>query len=194
MDRADLFRRAASGDAAAFEELVRRHYGRLAMWVSLRMGPLLRARVSEDDVVQETLLHAFRSVGGFADGGDGSFRRWLFTLAENRLKDLHRYHAAQRRHPAREALRPKDNERDMLARLTAGLTTPSSRARRKETADQLVASIESLPEPERSVVLMRSFEELTFKEIADRMGKSEATAAAVYAQALVRLKRTMRRR
>ena len=162
------------------------------MWISLRMGPLLRARITEDDALQETLLHAFRSVHTFVDGGEGSFRRWLFTLAENQIKDLHRYHAAQRRHPGREKPSPTGDERDMLARLSAGMTSPSSRARRREAANRLRDGIDALPEPERSVLLMRSFEELTFREIGERIETGETTATALYARAIVLLKRSLR--
>lgn len=175
---------------AGFEERVLRLQGRLSLWISLRMGPVLRARVSEEDVFQETLLEACRSYGSFRENGDDSFRRWLFSVAENRIKDLHKYHAAQRRHPRREA--PTDSERAMLDRLSAGLPTPSSHARRKELAELLTGGISKLPDPEREVVELRALEDLSFREIGERIGRSEASAAALYAKALVALKRQLR--
>jgi RNA polymerase sigma-70 factor (ECF subfamily) len=173
-----------------FEGQVLRFRGRLALWISLRMGGLLRGRVSEEDVLQETLLEAYRSRESFKEDGDDSFRRWLFSIAENRIKDLHKYHAAQRRHPAREA--PSDAERAVLDRLSAGLPTPSSTVRRKELLELITGGISRLPEPEREVVKMRAIEDLSFREIGQRMGRSEASAAALYAKALVALKRHLR--
>ncbi|MFI5401510.1 MAG: sigma-70 family RNA polymerase sigma factor [Planctomycetota bacterium] len=173
-----------------FEGQVLRFRGRLALWVSLRMGALLRARVSEEDVLQETLLEAYRSRESFREEGDDSFRRWLFSIAENRLKDLHKYHAAKRRHPAREA--PTDTERAMLDRLTAGVPTPSSHVRRKELVELLTGGISRLPGPEREVLELRALEDLSFREIADRIGKSEAAAATLYGRALFALKRQFR--
>ncbi len=175
----------------AFEDQVLRLRGRLSLWISLRMGPLLRARVAEEDVLQETLLEACRSYGGFRADGPDSFRRWLFSIAENRIKDMHKYHAAQRRHPRREA--PTDSERAMLDRLTAGIPTPSSHVRRKELVELITGGIARLPEPERKVIELRALEDLSFREIAARTGRSEASAAALYAKALVALKRQLRR-
>jgi len=175
---------------AGFEERVLRLRGRLSLWISLRMGPLLRARVSEEDVFQETLLEACRSYGGFRENGDDSFRRWLFSIAENRIKDLHKYHAAQRHHPQREARTA--SERTMLDRLSAGLPTPSSHVRRKELVDLLTGGIAGLPAPEREVVELRALEDLSFREIGERTGRSEASAAALYARALLALKRRIR--
>lgn len=175
---------------AGFEEQVLRLRGRLSLWISLRMGPLLRARVSEEDVFQETLLEACRSYGTFREDGEDSFRRWLFSVAENRIKDLHKYHAAQRRHPQREA--PTDSERAMLDRLSAGLPTPSSHVRRKELVELLTGGIAKLPAPEREVLELRALEDLSFKEVAARTGRSEASAAALYAKAMLALKRELR--
>ena len=76
-------------DPQAFEELFSRLHGRLEMWIGLRMGPLLRSRLTVDDVMQETLIEAHRSLASFRDRGPGSFRRWVFSVAENRLRDLH---------------------------------------------------------------------------------------------------------
>jgi len=175
---------------AGFEEMVLRFRGRLSLWISLRMGPLLRGRVSEEDVLQEALLEACRSYPAFRPDGPDAFRRWLFSIAENRIKDLHKYHTAQRRHPRREA--PTDSERAMLDRLTAGIPTPSSNFRRKELVELLTGGISRLPEPEREVLELHALEDLSFREIADRTGRSEGSAATLYARALLALKRQLR--
>jgi RNA polymerase sigma-70 factor (ECF subfamily) len=187
-DSEGLAKRAAGADPRAFDELVRRLRGRLAMWISVRMGPLLRARLSEDDVLQETLLQAHQSLPGFEDQGPGSFQRWLFSVAENRLKDLHKYHAAQKRHPSREAapgppvLPP------------ARGPSPSSGARRNETVARVAAHVARLPDPEREVLVMRALEERTFAEIAQALGKPQATVQGLFARALRMLKDEFRRR
>ena len=85
-DTQGLARRALVGDPEAFTEMAQRLRGRLRMWITLRMGPLLRSRLTEDDVFQETLLQAHRSLAGFKENGPGSFQRWIFSIAENRLR------------------------------------------------------------------------------------------------------------
>jgi DNA-directed RNA polymerase specialized sigma24 family protein len=56
----------------------------------------------------------------------------------------------------------------------------------------MTGGIARLPAPERDVVRMRAIEGLSFTEIGQRMGRSEASAAALYAKALVALKRELR--
>jgi RNA polymerase sigma-70 factor (ECF subfamily) len=178
----------------AFPELFRRYQGRIEMWISLRMGPLLRAKLTGDDVLQETFLEAYRSLDKFKDQGRGSFNRWLLSVAENRIRDLHRYHTAQKRDPGRE--RPggaaTDEEEALLGRLAASGTSPSSGARRKELVGRMIEIIPQLPEAQRDVLVQRALEERTLKEIAQRRGERPSSVQAHYAQALQSLKERMR--
>ncbi|MHC4954431.1 MAG: sigma-70 family RNA polymerase sigma factor [Planctomycetota bacterium] len=192
-DTEGLARKALVGDPEAFAELVQRLRGRLRMWITLRMGPLLRSRLTEDDVFQETLLQAHRSLGSFQDNGPGSFQRWIFSVAENRLRDLHKYHAAQKRDPAREvrATPRDDRERDLLQVLSTGGPTPSSCAHRSDLAERLTGSIESLEAPLRDVLIMRAIEERNFKNIAATLELSPATVRGLYARALTQLAEKM---
>jgi RNA polymerase sigma-70 factor (ECF subfamily) len=164
------------------------------MWISLRMGPLLRSRLSEDDVLQETLLQAHRSLADFTDQGAGSFRRWMFSVAENRLRDLHKYHAAKKRDPAREApLGPRSpEESQLLQSLSATGTSPSSAAHRRELVARLVDHIAGLPDALGEVLVMRAIEERPFKEIAQQLEKSPATVKGLYVRALKSLKDELR--
>jgi RNA polymerase sigma-70 factor (ECF subfamily) len=177
------------GTPDGFESLVLQYRGRLSVWIALRLGELLRTRVTEEDVFQETLLEAYRSFAGARLDGPEAFRRWIFSIAENRIKDLHKYHAAQRRHPAREAM--TGPERALLDRLSADLPSPSSLARRNELAGVLAEGIRRLPEAERRVVEMRALEGLTFREIAARTRRPKAAVATAYGRALVALRREL---
>jgi len=191
-----LARRAQTSDPGAFEELVRRLRGRLEMWINVRMGPLLRSRLTPDDVLQETLLQAHRSLADFRETGPGSFQRWIFSVAENRLRDLHKYHAAQRRHPAREAQggpRSSD-ETALLERLAAREPSPSSGAHRREMLSRLALAIAHLPEPLRDVLVKRALEQRPFREIAEQMQLPAATVPALFARALKGLRHEIQRR
>jgi RNA polymerase sigma-70 factor (ECF subfamily) len=185
-----LARKALGEDPEAFAGLVQRLRGRLEMWISLRMGPLLRSRLSEDDVLQETLLQAHRSLADFHDQGQGSFRRWMFSVAENRLRDLHKYHAAQKRDATREVpIGPRsDEESHLLQSLSAAGASPSSAAHRGELVARLVDHIARLPEPLGEVLVLRAIEERTFQEIAQQLDKSPATVKGLYVRALKSLK------
>ncbi|MFQ5844133.1 MAG: sigma-70 family RNA polymerase sigma factor, partial [Planctomycetota bacterium] len=188
---AGLVDAARRGDSGAFEQLFRRFRRRLTFWIAVKMGPVLRARSSEDDVLQETFVQAHGSLDRFEDRGAGSFYRWLLSIARNRLRDLHKYHAARKRDPAREVAPARSDTGGAGAALPAAGTSPSSGAGRKELVQRLVEGLDLLPAPLREVVTLRAVEERTFKEIGEHLGKSPATAQVLYGRALEELRRRL---
>lgn len=187
-----LARGAADRDPDAFAELFLRVRGRLEMWITLRMGPLLRARLTVDDVMQETFIQAHRSLEGFQAEGDGSFRRWIFSVAENRLRDLRKYHDAQKRTPLRETPHPDDDERRRWAALASGDTSPSSGAHRSDVTRRMTEAIGRLPEELREVLILRAIEERTFRETAERIGRTTTVVKGLYSRALMELRNDLR--
>ncbi|MEM8885723.1 MAG: sigma-70 family RNA polymerase sigma factor [Planctomycetota bacterium] len=180
--------RAANDDERAFELLVERVLPRLQVWISLRMGAVLRGRVAPEDALQETLIEAHRSLDRFQDQGPGSFQRWIFSVAENRLRDLHKFHTAQRRAPDREE--PHETEIAFARRVTAQ-TSPSSNAARHESITRLVAGIGALGDDEREIVILRALEERTYDDIAARLARPRASVITTYGRALRTLKRDL---
>jgi len=180
----------AREDPDAFAELFGRVRGRLSMWITLRMGPVLRSKVSVEDVLQETFLQAYRSLSEFEDQGPDSFRRWLFSVAENRLRDMHKFHTRQKRDATREigASVAAPGEVTILERLQGELRTPSSGAGSRELVGRLTQAISALPDSLREVLIMRAIEECTFQEISDRLGRRRATVQAQFVRALRSLK------
>src|SRR5262249_15969109 len=73
----DLVRKAQNGDRTAFEELVRRTSRLAFARLVLETGDAHRA----EDLLQETLLQAYRSLSQLSD--PGGFRPWLLTIAQN---------------------------------------------------------------------------------------------------------------
>ncbi|MEU6676480.1 RNA polymerase sigma factor [Streptomyces sp. NPDC046925] len=97
LDEAELVRRVADGDRAAFDEL----YRRTSPWLTVR----LRRRCADDDVIadvlQETYLAVWRAAGSYAGAvTGGSAVGWLWKIAANRLVDALRRRARQERVPA----------------------------------------------------------------------------------------------
>lgn len=81
-EEAELVRRAARDDLAAFAALVREHEAPLRRYLARLAGQ------DGDDLAQETLLAAWRAIGQWR--GEGSFGGWLRTIATRRFLDLRR--------------------------------------------------------------------------------------------------------
>lgn len=82
--------RAASGDRRAYAVLVKRHAGSLAQ--AARGFGLPETDI--DDVVQEAFVAAWRHLGDY--DAARSFRAWLFRIALNKMRDLHRFRRVRR--------------------------------------------------------------------------------------------------
>lgn len=87
----EVVARAARGDPAAFEELVRASQGHVYRFVL----HIVRDRATAEDVTQEAFLHAFRALPRFR--GASKFTTWLYRIARNAAVDAMRRGAHQRR-------------------------------------------------------------------------------------------------
>lgn len=182
-DTAGLVDAAKRGDRDAFERLLDRFRNRIEFWVATKMGPHLRARLTADDVLQETFLHAHESLSAFEDRGHGSFLRWILSIATNRIRDLNKHHTAQKRDVQREAGTPEDR--------AASGSSPGARAARTELLTTLVRALEAVPVPEREVVILRAIEEKSVAEIAKQLAKSPADVGMLYVRGLEAMRRGM---
>ncbi len=186
-DLRSLFQRAATGDRAAADRLFARAADRLLLFVRLRLGAALRARLDEHDVLQEVFVHAHRDIARFDASGasdpERAFVCWLCALAENRLRDLAAFHRRQRRDPARE-------QRDVTAvlrELHRRGHGPATSLVRREERDRLASGVGQLEEVDREVLLLRFFEGLTVEAIADRTGRSPSAVRRSLGRATVLL-------
>lgn len=158
---ADLVRRARSGDAGAFEDLVRATYVDTYTLAYRLTGNEEDAR----DVVQESYLRAFRGLRRFR--GDARFTTWLYRITAN-CASTHLGRRRRRRHDplAEDAELPDpDPERD-----------PASRADAALLRDRLEEAILRLPPGLRAVVVLRDVYDLSHEAIAAELGISESAA------------------
>ena len=161
------------GDEQAAAELVRRHARALARFLS-GAGAV---EADLDDLVQDTFIRAFRSVGKFR--GQCQFRTWLLTIGGNVLKD-----AARR--AKRAKLVPLEHE------LAATGGDPHERAVAGEAEGRLQECLRRLPRLQREVFLLRAQQGLGYQEIAAALGTTPGAARVHYHHAVKRLKEHLR--
>ncbi|MBL8723572.1 MAG: RNA polymerase sigma factor [Planctomycetes bacterium] len=169
------------GDAAALEALLRRHLPDLRVFVRAKSSPQLRAQESCSDLVQTVCREVLQSVESYEWRGEGSFRRWLFTLALNKLRNRADYHAAERRDAARVV------GGDEVVGETPGGFGPSQHAIAAEAAAKLEASLDRLDEDQREVILMARVIGMSHGEIAAETGLTEGAVRTRLSRAMARL-------
>ena len=153
-----IVERALTGDAEAFGELVRRWERRI---FALTYGMLGREEDARD-ATQETFLAAFRNLRGFR--GEAKVSSWLHRIAVNQCI------SRQRRAKVRSESALDDEQDHNAGSFAASISESPVRVveGRQETL-AVRRAINSLPLELRQVVVMKEFEELTFREIADAL-------------------------
>src|SRR5580658_3870582 len=162
-----VLERARAGDDRAFGELTDPYLGELRLHCYRMLGSVQDA----EDVLQETLLSAWRGLGQYE--GRASLRTWLYRIATNRcLNELRA--GARRRRGEPVWLQPyPDALLDGLADLGAG---PEARYEAKETiALAFVLAVQHLPPRQRAVLVLRDVLGFRSAEVADMLAASEAS-------------------
>jgi RNA polymerase sigma-70 factor (ECF subfamily) len=188
-----LLGRIRAGERAAFDELFARHRPLLRKLVEFRLDARLRARVDPSDVVQETQLEAFRQLPSFLQRNPMPFRLWLRKTAQERLRMVERQHLeAARRSVGREMPLPDNSAAAAVAgQLAAAILSPSQHAAQGELAGRVADAIALLGDTDREVLLMRTFEGLSYDEVACVLDIDSAAARKRHGRALLRLHKVL---
>jgi RNA polymerase sigma-70 factor, ECF subfamily len=154
----DLVRKAQTGDAAAYRQLVERH-GPKVFGFFVRS---LRNEALSEEFFQETFLRCYQHLKNFdPDRLNSDFRLWLYTMAVNLLRDQ------LRRAEVRRVLEPSLEATSAPA---APAADPESEAALSELRDRVRDSIPRLPDIAREVLLLHYYRGLTQAEIALVLG------------------------
>lgn len=182
-----LFEHARRGSRKAANAIFERYGERLHALIRLRLGPQLRRRLESRDILQETLFKAFRGFERFHGSGSTSIMAWLGTIARDEICDQADFYGRKKRDAGRETTL-EANARGVAAEIRS----EASRLALREDAERLEQAIDSLSEAHREVILLRNFEELTFPEIGERLGKSPDACRMLLARAMTALTLKMR--
>jgi RNA polymerase sigma-70 factor (ECF subfamily) len=166
-----IYRAAIHGDRDAFEMIIRSSSRNL---FAIAYG-VLQNREEAEDVVQDTLLKAWKSRWRVRD--PEKFPAWLSTIARHRARDL-----ARRRRP--EPL-PKDFE-------SAETVEAKAEAENAELNSEVQAALSQLPELHRMAVTLRYFEELDYATIEQTLGLSNGALRGILGRALGVMRRRLK--
>jgi len=168
--------RLARGERDALAPLMERHYRRLYR-VALAY---LRDPDAALDAVQETFVKAFERADTWRAGSDVG--PWLTRIAVNASIDGYR-----RSRRARQHFEPLDDA-DHHERLADPAPAPDRHVLGRELGERVGAALATLPPTQRSVFVLRHYEELSLEEIARTLGLSLGTVKSSLHRALGRLR------
>jgi RNA polymerase sigma factor (sigma-70 family) len=176
-----LVERAATGDEAAVESLLEQHLPGLRAYIRLKAGPQLLALESTSDLAQSVCRDVLQHMERFRYGGEGAFRKWLFTTALRKIADRYEYYRAAKRDVRRDASTGGD---DTILEACRGFYTPSRHAAAREELDKLQAVLHALDDEKREVIVLSRLVGLSHAEIAAELGKTEVAVRKLLSRAL----------
>jgi RNA polymerase sigma-70 factor (ECF subfamily) len=181
--------RQGFGDAPSL--LFERYRRRLAVLVRFKLGEEWRGKLDIDDLVQDTMMRAYRDLDSFTYRSPGSFLHWLSAIADHVIADAVRYQGRARRH-ATEVVRFR-SESNPLGPEPIDSLTPSRVFAQGERLQALLQKMDELPEQYREVLLLSKIEGLTTQEMAERLKKPHEAVSLLIFRAVRRLRELMER-
>jgi RNA polymerase sigma-70 factor (ECF subfamily) len=195
VDHNRLLEHARGGSADAVGKLLDAYRAYLALLARLQINRQLRGKADASDLVQETFLAAHEHFPEFRGRTEEELLSWLRQIMASKLADLvRRYILSAGRAVRLERQICEDLDRSSCALgtvLEAGGSSPSHRATRREHGVLLANALQQLPDDYREVLVLRHLEELSFPEIADRMGRTLDSVKNLWTRSLARLKRIL---
>lgn len=169
----------ASGKNEAFDVLLKRHQERIFNYI-------LRITKNEDvanDIFQETFVKAIMTIKQGRYTENGKFPAWITRIAHNLIIDFYRQEKS-------ENLQSFDvDEIDVLNRKELSEDTVEDNIIISQIHNDVKSLVEILPKSQREVLVMRYYQNMSFKEIADSTGVSINTALGRMRYAILNMRR-----
>lgn len=172
---------AQSGDATACEQLFERYLPRVVQMVAVSLGVRRVALpASAEDIAQEALIRAFKGLDRFIIRSPGSFAAWMKTIVTNVLRNHHR----DTRSRSEEQLWARYGDLDLSASFFPSTEpSPSMLLSSMESNDTLEIALLRLPLQYREMLTSRYCGQMTYAELAQESGRTEASCRKVIQRA-----------
>ncbi|MBO5613389.1 MAG: sigma-70 family RNA polymerase sigma factor [Prevotella sp.] len=168
------------GNNRAFDELLSRTQTGIFSYIIF----IVHNQEVANDIFQETFLKAITNLQMRRYAPTGKFNAWLIRIAHNAIMDWYR------RQKSKQIIDTNDDfdiasmsDRDLMETSSEDLMANAQVLR------DVKSMIDFLPEPQKEVVMMRYYQNLSFKEIAQNTGVSINTSLGRMRYALINLRR-----
>ncbi len=191
LPRSELLKRAREGNAEALATLLASVRNLHRVLVKVRDDKDLRKKIDTSDVLQETEMQALKDFVNFRGESVGEFICWLREILHTKRAKAARLYRTKKRDMTLEQeleLGMEESAQALASLAHSDDTSPVDRAIQRERELQVSDALEKLPESQREVAELHYIQEMTLREVGERIGKSENAVQKLWARALTKLR------
>ena len=168
-----------NGNDKAFDEILQRHQNYVYSYILF----LVKEEELADDIFQETFTRAIIAIRSHKYQTTGKFSAWLILIEHNLIID------STRETESEILITQEKFSPNILNDIRLSEGTIESNIMEQQKADQIRKMLDYLPDVQREVIIMRFYEDLSFKEIAEKTGVSINTSLGRMRYALINLRK-----
>ena len=168
-----------NGNDKAFDEILQRHQNYVYSYILF----LVKEEDVSDDIFQETFTRAIIAIRSHRYQTTGKFSAWLIRIAHNLIVD------STRETETGKIIFQEKFSSNILNDIRLSEGAIEGNIMEEQKADQIRKMLDYLPEVQREVIIMRFYEDLSFKEIAEKTGVSINTSLGRMRYALINLRK-----
>lgn len=172
----------------------------LSLLATTQIDAKLQAKVSASDLVQETMLHAYRDFSHFQGQNERQLLAWLRQILINRLHVFVQQHVLAAKRDVRREISIEDIGA-ALARSTANLEaglfladkgiSPSKDVIQRENGVRLANHLSEMSADYREVIVLRNLRGMSFDQVAEAMGRNSSAVRMLWLRAIKQLRQKM---
>lgn len=173
-----------AGNNRAFDELLSRTQTGIFSYILF----IVHDEETANDIFQDTFLKAITKLQNGSYVPSGKFQAWLIRIAHNAIMDKYRRQKSKKivESSVDDIIIAQMSDENLLE------TSRETLLANTQVLNDVKAMIEYLPEPQKEVVSMRYYDNLSFKEIAEKTGVSINTSLGRMRYALINMRRLAR--
>ena len=173
-----LVKNYISGDESALASLIERHQSKIYGFFYSKIND----RDLSDDIFQDTFIKVIKTLKSQSYNEEGKFLPWVMRIAHNLVVD--HYRKAKKMPYQRET-----DEYSIFNYMTDNSLNIEGQIISEQVEMDLTKLLDELPQDQKEVLIMRMYQDLSFKEIADLTGVSINTALGRMRYALLNLRK-----
>ena len=183
IDDATLVHDYIAGNEAALAALIKRHQSKIFGFIYSKLGD----RDLANDIFQDTFIKVIRTLKSNAYNEEGKFLPWVMRIAHNLIVDHYR---SNKKMP----LYRETEEFSIFSIMTDDALTIENQLISDQVSNDLRQLVEELPGDQKEVLMMRLYQDMSFKEIALMTNVSINTSLGRMRYALINLKKMLEER